>query len=115
MPKRRDQELLRQVGKRVAQARKERGWTQEQLAENVGIEPVTMSRWETGDRALSISTLSAISGCLEVSLGDLLDTERPVPQSELAPEEAELLRLFRSLPPSRQDIVLRLTRDLAST
>ena len=115
MPKQRDQELLRRVGQRVAQVRKERGWTQEQLAENVGIEPVTMSRWETGDRALSISTLSAISGCLEVGLGDLLDVERPLPEAEHAPEEGELLRLYRGLPASKQDIILRLARDLAST
>ena len=115
MPKRRDQELLRQVGQRVSQARKERGWTQEQLAEAIGIEPVTLSRWETGDRALSLSTLAAIASALEVPLGDLLDVTRDIPAAEHAPEEGELLRLYRGLSESQQDIILRLARDLAST
>ena len=115
MPRQRDQELLREVGQRVAQARKDRGWTQEQLAEAVGIEPVTLSRWETGDRALSLSTLHAISASLEVGLGDLLDVARDLPEPEHAPDEAELLRLYRQLPASQQDIVCRLARDLSST
>ena len=115
MPKQRDQELLRRVGQRVGKARKARGWTQEQLAEAIGIEPVTLSRWETGGRALSLSTLAAISAALEVGLGDLLDVGRAVPAPELSPEEAELFRLYRGLPASKQDIILRLARDLAST
>lgn len=115
MPRRRDDELLRRVGQRVARARQERGWTQERIAETVGIEPATMSRWETGDRALSLSTLAAIADCLELALGDLLDIERPIPQTELSPDDAELLRLFRGLPSSKRDIVLRLARDLSAT
>ena len=58
MPRNRDQELLRQIGRRVGQIRADRGLTQEVLAEAVGLEPVTVSRWETGDRALSVSTLA---------------------------------------------------------
>ena len=115
MPRRRDQGLLQQVGQRVAQARRDRGWSQEQLSEAISIEPVTMSRWETGDRALSLSTLKAISDALGVSLGDLLDVGRSVPEPEHAPDEAEILRLYRGLPASKRDIVLRLTRDLSST
>ena len=115
MPKRRDQGLLRKVGQRVAVARRDRGWTQEQLAEAVGIEPVTLSRWETGDRALSLSTLHAISEALGVGLGDLLDVARDIPASEHAPDETELLRLYRGLPSGQKDIVLRLARDLSTT
>ena len=50
MPRKRDEDLLREVGRRVAQIRRVRGWTQEALAGAVGIEPVTLSRLETGDR-----------------------------------------------------------------
>ena len=114
MPRRRDQDLLRKVGQRVAKARRNRGWTQEQLAEAIGIEPVTLSRWETGDRALSLSTLAAVAARLEVSLGDLLDVGRPVPEPDHAPDEAELLRLYRNLPNSKRDIILRLARDLST-
>ena len=69
MPRKRDQELLRDIGQRVAKARTDRGFTQERLAEAVGIEPVTLSRWETGQRAVSVSTLAHIAEVLQVGLG----------------------------------------------
>ena len=114
MPKRRDQELLRAVGQRVARMRRDGGFTQEQLAEAIEIQPVTLSRLETGDRALSLSTLARISEALNVGLGDLLDVERDVPARDVPPEEAEVVRLFRTLPPGQKDVVLRLLRDLSS-
>jgi transcriptional regulator with XRE-family HTH domain len=113
MPRTRDQELLRDVGRRVAAARVDRGYTQERLAEVVGIEPVTLSRWETGHRALSLSTLAAIAEALDVGLGDLLDVARDIPAPEHGPEELELLRGFASLPDARRDLVLRIVRELA--
>jgi transcriptional regulator with XRE-family HTH domain len=115
MPRRRDQELLRLVGQRVALIRKDRGWTQEQLAEAIEIEPVSLSRLETGHRALSLTTLHTIAKALGTGLGDLLDTERDVPEPEHAPDESELLRLYGQLPPQKQDIILRLARDLSGT
>ena len=114
MPRKRDDKLLREVGKRVAHVRKDRGWTQEQLAEAIGIEAVSLSRLETGDRALSLSTLARISDALNVELGDLLDVQRDIPASDHAPDEAELLRRYRELPENKRDIVLRLVRDLTS-
>jgi len=114
MPRRRDQELLRQVGQRVAQIRRDRGWTQEALSESIGIEAVSLSRLETGDRALSLSTLARIADALGVGLGDLLDVKRDAPAPKHAPDEAELLRLYGKLPDNKRDIVLRLARELTS-
>ena len=94
MPRHRDTELIRAIGKRVAQARRERGFTQEQVAEVVDLEAVSLSRLETGDRAMSISTLARIASTLQVGVGDLLDTERELPETQHSPEEQELLRIF---------------------
>lgn len=113
MPRSRDQDLLEEVGRRVGLARRDRGWTQEALAEAIGIEAVTLSRLETGHRALSLTTLSRIGDTLGVSLGDLLDVDRSIPAPEQSPEEAELLRLFGGLAPSARDAVLRMVRELA--
>ena len=112
MPRKRDEELLRDIGQRVARARRERGWSQEQLAEAIGIQPVTLSRWETGDRALSLSTLGRIAVVLGVGLGDLLDVSRELPVPEHGPEAAELLRGFDKLTPTQRDLVLRVVREL---
>lgn len=112
MPKNRNPELLRRVGRRVAQARAERGFTQERLAEAVGIEPVSLSRLETGDRALSLSTLGEIAGALDLGLGALIGVENDLPTPALDPQEAELLRGFGKLPGHRRDLVLRLIEEL---
>jgi len=114
MPRQRDEKLVRDVGRRVARARKDRGFTEERLAEAVGIEPVTLSRLETGDRALSLSTLDAIARTLAVPVDDLLDVERKLPESKHSPDESELLRLFSGLTASQKDVLLRLARELAT-
>lgn len=114
MPRQRDQQLVRDVGRRVAQARKDRGFTQEQLAEAIGIEPVTLSRLETGDRALRLSTLSSIATVIGIPVGDLLDVARTLPPAEHGPEEAELIRLFGKLNPNQRDVLLRVARELAA-
>jgi len=114
MPRTRDRALLRKVGRRVAEARKARGFTQETLAEAIGIEPVTLSRLETGDRALSLSTLGRISSALNFGLGELLGVDHDLPDVEHGPEEHELLRLFGRLEPSGRDTVLRLLREMTS-
>ena len=113
MPRRRDQQLLREVGQRVAQARRDRGWSQEQLSEAIDIQPTTLSRLETGDRAMSLSTLSRMAEAIGVGLGDLLDVERDLPTVEHSPEHAELLRGFDRLPKGRRELVLKLVAELA--
>ena len=103
------------VERMVAQARQARGWTQERLAEAVDIEPVTLSRWETGSRALSLSTLARIAEVLEVGLGDLLDIDREVPEPEHGPDETELLRLFGRLEPDGRKTILGLLRQMTGS
>ena len=49
-----------------------RGITQKQLAEGAGINPVYLSQIETGKRAGSLRTLSAIAKALGVEAGDLI-------------------------------------------
>lgn len=79
----------------------------------MSVEPVSLSRWETGSRALSISVLAVAADKLEVSLGDLLDVEREIPQPSRDPDEVELLQLYRSLGEERRDLALRLLREVA--
>lgn len=113
MSRRRDQDLLRTLGRRVALARGARGWTQERLAEAIGIEPVSLSRWETGHRALSLSTLHLIAQALGLGLGELLGAEQTLPTPTLSPQETALLREFALLSEGRRDLLLKLARELA--
>jgi transcriptional regulator with XRE-family HTH domain len=60
------------VGTNIAQARHNKGWTQRELADKIGIDSVTMSRLETGTSMLSISRLVEIADALDVGLVDLI-------------------------------------------
>ena len=113
MARTRDPQLLQAIGARVQRLRQERGFTQEVLAEAMGVEPTTVSRFETGARAMSLSTLALIARQLDVSLGDLLDVTREEPRPELAPELAEGLALLRRLEGERRAMAIRVLRELA--
>lgn len=77
------------------------------------IEPVSLSRLETGDRALSLSKLGEIADALDLGLGALVGVEGDLPKPDLDPQEAELLRALGGLTSTRKDLLLRLARELA--
>ena len=61
-----------EFGCRLKQARKECGFTQEQLAEKLNITPEHMGRLELGRRGVSIDLLIDMSNILHVSLDYLI-------------------------------------------
>ena len=64
------------IGKFIADNRKKKKMTQEQLAEKLGVTSKTISRWENGNYMPDISLLKPLSIELDVSLNDLLSGER---------------------------------------
>lgn len=60
------------VGKRIAEVRRERGYNQEQLAEMALISRITLARYETGVIEPGAFALSRIADALGVSADDLL-------------------------------------------
>jgi XRE family transcriptional regulator, regulator of sulfur utilization len=59
-------------GDKVRDLRKERGWSQQELADRAGISMQTVSNLETSRHVPGIVTLSKIAGALGVPLPDLL-------------------------------------------
>jgi Zn-dependent peptidase ImmA (M78 family)/transcriptional regulator with XRE-family HTH domain len=65
-----------ELGRRVAEARQGRGWTQGELAGRVGLTQTAVSRIETGTRAVSSLELAELAEALDVSVLDLLRAGR---------------------------------------
>ncbi len=65
-----------EIGKFIAQLRKEKGMTQEELAEIMGVTDKSVSRWENGKTLPDISLLVELSEVLNISLGELLKGKR---------------------------------------
>lgn len=64
------------IGKFFKELRKEKGLTQEQLAERLRVSRRTVSRWETGSNMPDLDILIEISDYYDVELRELLDGER---------------------------------------
>ncbi len=61
------------LGARIKEFRKAQGMTQEQLAEQIGVEPRHISRMEGGYNAPSIDRLEKIAKALNVPMRDFFD------------------------------------------
>lgn len=62
---------LKAFGQQIAAVRKNRGMTQQELAEKLDISLVSIGYIETGKRWPRLSTLHRIAGALGVRLGDI--------------------------------------------
>lgn len=72
-----DRNIAIRLGRNIAVARKRLGRTQAEIAENVGIDNVSLSRIERGVVTPSISTLCRIADVLGESIGKLFDGATP--------------------------------------
>lgn len=67
---------LVQIGKFIAELRKEQGLTQEQLGEKIGVTNKTVSRWETGTYLPPADVLLFMSEIFDVSVNEILSGKR---------------------------------------
>ena len=65
------------LGRRVAQAREERGISQGKLGELVGLDRTAINRAEGGDRKLTMTEMVAIAEALERPLGFFVNDPLP--------------------------------------
>lgn len=68
-----EKKFLKLVGKRIASLRKQKGFTQIDLAYSCNFEKSNMSRIENGNTNPTISTLFKIAQVLHVEVKDLLE------------------------------------------
>ncbi len=102
--------LSRQLGVRLALRRRERGWTQADLAEKLGVETETVSRFERGQAMPSLKRLAFAAYVLDVPLGDLTSGA-----SHLAGDAAaELLEILKEVSPSQRKVLLDMARAVAA-
>ena len=64
--------LAPKLGEQIALRRRERGWTQADLAEKLDVETETISRFERGHAMPSLKRLAFIAEILDTSIHDLM-------------------------------------------
>ena len=77
------------IGKRIAQLRKEKGLTQEELSQMMEVSAQAVSKWENDQTCPDISLLPKLAQILGVSVDVLLSGEQepPTPVVQILPED----------------------------
>ena len=68
---------LSKTGKLIAELRREKGLSQKDVAEKLGICAKTVSKWETGHGFPDVSLISELSEIFQVDISKLLEGEMP--------------------------------------
>lgn len=74
------------LGERIANLRREKGYTQEELAEKLSVSPQAVSKWENDISCPDIMLLPEIAKLFNVTVDALLGCE-PEPPVQLVPQE----------------------------
>jgi transcriptional regulator with XRE-family HTH domain len=79
----------KEIGKRIALLRKSKGFTQEELAEHLGIHRTILTQIELGNRDLSAIELKKIADILHISLDEFMSEDYELIKEEAAPYKSE--------------------------
>ena len=83
------------IGKFIAALRKEKGMTQEQLAENLGVSSKTISRWENGKNMPDYSILEDLTDELGITVNELIRGERIVKDAIIKEYDQNLVSVLK--------------------
>ena len=102
------------IGTRVRDVRRERGWTQDEFARRVGVSRSAVAQWETGRAGQVTGNLTRIAEVLGVGVEYLtFGNDKRAPGQVGQGDELALLRLYRECTPEDRQLALRMLRRLA--
>jgi len=102
------------IGLRIRNLRRERGITQDELAQQVGVSRSAVAQWETGRTGQITGNLSRIADVLDASVEFLVyGGDKQAPMQAQQGDELALLRLYRECDAEDRQILLRTARRLA--
>lgn len=102
-----DKVFFKQLGKRIAELRKELGLTQVQLAESLQISQQLIAAYECGSRKVPTSMLPTLAKLFAVSLEQLIGVEKPTKRgpASVLQRQVEQINL---MPKSKQKFILEM-------
>lgn len=66
---------MQKMGKHIIKLRKGKGWTQQQMAEQLGVSPQAVSKWECGETVPDIEILEKISATFRVTIDSIIKAQ----------------------------------------
>lgn len=101
---------------RIKELRTERGLTQKQLAEKIGVKNYTVANWEQGRTVPAIEDLIELSDFFECSIDFLIgrtdETGNIIVNKSFTNDEIKILGIYRRLSVERKGVVLAVLKDM---
>ena len=85
------------IGKFILNCRKEKGLTQEQLAEKLSVTSKSISRWENGNTMPDYSLLKDLCNELNINVNELLSGEKIKGNDYMNKSEENLIKLRKQI------------------
>ncbi|MBN3053786.1 helix-turn-helix domain-containing protein [Pectobacterium brasiliense] len=102
-----ERDFFMALGERITTLRKERGITQAELAEKLGVSQQTVQAWEAGRRRIKVSSLPSVAQIFSVSLEEVFGGA-PEPARRKrgpAPKWQQQMEEIDSLPKAKQKMI----------
>ncbi len=97
---------------RIQELRKQKGWSQIELAEKIGLSKAQMSRYETKNVQPPANTLNKIATALDTTVDFLISGDK-TEKAKAAIKNSELLQSFKEmdvLPEQEQTMLVKIIR-----
>lgn len=104
--------IYEEIGCRIAELRKRRDWTQEQLAEAAKLTTSYVARIEAGKRQARLESLANLSGALGVSVADVLRSAEGYTEAPASGVVEELGQIAATLPASDVELLIGIAKRL---
>jgi transcriptional regulator with XRE-family HTH domain len=106
--------LRKQLGQRIRQLRKARGWTQQDVAEKANLDPKYLGAVERGERNITVDNIEKIAAGFGLEAQQLFLFSAPAePVQDEPMTEAKLHDLLEHSDPDRKQLMWRILRELA--
>lgn len=110
----------RNIGSLIKQARLQKGYTQEALAQMVGVQKSAVAKWENGrvseikrSNIGSLSEALGIDPVLLVSDSDSINKEKPTVQNDgLSENQRKLIEFAMTVPEDKAEMILQVMRTI---
>ena len=96
------------IGSFIQLCRKEKGMTQKDLAEQIGVSDKTISKWENGNSVPDTEILSSLCQSLDISVNELLSGEKLPVENYPVKAEENMMNLLKENEDNRKNSTIQL-------
>ncbi|MGG1675034.1 helix-turn-helix domain-containing protein [Neobacillus sp. NRS-1170] len=104
-------DFLKLVGNKIRFVRKEKGLTQEELAEKCDLQYTYIGGIERGERNISLQTVEKLADGLQVSPYELIKFDE-IPPQDIISQKSSLIEVFKSILLNRSEDEIRMLQKI---